>query len=192
MTNMAISSPDPSDHGTVPHRHRLLLLGICPPPNFHHRQPSPNHLHSISPSSLSPLRRIFQPLSHHCFTHLHGTAQYGIVCHEQSPPKPTHQAPRHGSDLRCGWTGWPLNCTPSHLALGGGGRGMCILFEICEKRPFQKCMGWGGVAFLSTTAAKSARKHALNISHTFLPNRHLCCLFHAGLGPRLGRHHHAY
>ena len=21
---------------------------------------------------------------------------------------------------------------------------MCILFEICEKRPFQKCMGWGG------------------------------------------------
>ena len=22
---------------------------------------------------------------------------------------------------------------------------MCILFEICEKRPFQKCMGWGGV-----------------------------------------------
>ena len=28
--------------------------------------------------------------------------------------------------------------------LGGGG-GMCILFEICEKRPFQKCMGWGGI-----------------------------------------------
>ena len=26
--------------------------------------------------------------------------------------------------------------------LGGG---MCILFEICEKRPFQKCMGWGGI-----------------------------------------------
>ena len=23
--------------------------------------------------------------------------------------------------------------------------GMCILFEICEKRPFQKCMGWGRV-----------------------------------------------
>ena len=22
---------------------------------------------------------------------------------------------------------------------------MCILFEICEKRPFQKCMGWGGI-----------------------------------------------
>ena len=22
--------------------------------------------------------------------------------------------------------------------------GMCILFEICEKRPFQKCMGGGG------------------------------------------------
>ena len=26
----------------------------------------------------------------------------------------------------------------------GGGGGMCILFEICEKRPFQKCMGRGG------------------------------------------------
>ena len=25
--------------------------------------------------------------------------------------------------------------------LGGGG--MCILFEICKKTPFQKCMGWG-------------------------------------------------
>ena len=27
---------------------------------------------------------------------------------------------------------------------GGGGGGMCILFEICEKMPFQKCVGWGG------------------------------------------------
>ena len=26
---------------------------------------------------------------------------------------------------------------------GGGGGGMCILFEICKKTPFQKCMGWG-------------------------------------------------
>ena len=24
------------------------------------------------------------------------------------------------------------------------GGGMCILFEICEKRPFHKFMGWGG------------------------------------------------
>ena len=29
-------------------------------------------------------------------------------------------------------------------SLCGGGR-MCILFEICEKRPLQKCMGWGWV-----------------------------------------------
>ena len=28
------------------------------------------------------------------------------------------------------------------VLLGGGGR--CIFFEICEKRLFQKCMGWGG------------------------------------------------
>ena len=29
-----------------------------------------------------------------------------------------------------------------------------MLFEICEKRPFQKCMGWGGqvTIFLSTEA----------------------------------------
>ena len=27
--------------------------------------------------------------------------------------------------------------------LGGGG-GMCILFEICKKTPFQKCVGLGG------------------------------------------------
>ena len=29
---------------------------------------------------------------------------------------------------------------PKFRFVGGGG----ILFEICEKRPFQKCMGWGG------------------------------------------------
>ena len=32
---------------------------------------------------------------------------------------------------------------PKCRHLGGGG-GMCMLFEICEKMPFQKCMGWGG------------------------------------------------
>ena len=35
---------------------------------------------------------------------------------------------------------------PMHqnVVTSGGGGGMCMLFEICEKRPFQKCMGWGG------------------------------------------------
>ena len=35
--------------------------------------------------------------------------------------------------------------------LGGGGGGMCILFEICKKTPLQKCMGWGkgGLPFFS-------------------------------------------
>ena len=32
---------------------------------------------------------------------------------------------------------------PKFRPVGGGG-GMCMLFEICEKRPFQKCMSWGG------------------------------------------------
>ena len=31
---------------------------------------------------------------------------------------------------------------PKCRHLGGG---LCMLFEICEKTPFQKCMGWGGI-----------------------------------------------
>ena len=31
--------------------------------------------------------------------------------------------------------------TCQHVCVGGG---VCILFEICEKRPFQKCMSWVG------------------------------------------------
>ena len=27
---------------------------------------------------------------------------------------------------------------------------MCMLFEICEKTPFQKCMAWGGVTVWHT------------------------------------------
>ena len=30
---------------------------------------------------------------------------------------------------------------PKCRHLGGG---MCMLFEICKRPPFQKCMGWGG------------------------------------------------
>ena len=36
------------------------------------------------------------------------------------------------------WSNAPKHCL---FFLRGG---MCILFEMCEKRPFQKCMGWGG------------------------------------------------
>ena len=32
---------------------------------------------------------------------------------------------------------------PKFRSVGGGG--LCILFEICEKRPFLKCMGKGGI-----------------------------------------------
>ena len=34
-----------------------------------------------------------------------------------------------------------VQCTKMSLPWGG----MCMLFEICEKRPFQKCMGWEGI-----------------------------------------------
>ena len=37
-----------------------------------------------------------------------------------------------------------LSQAPKFRFIGGGGGGMCTLFEICEKRPFQKCTGWGG------------------------------------------------
>ena len=37
-----------------------------------------------------------------------------------------------------------FNFRPMHQNFVPWGGGMCILFEICEKRPFQKCMGWGG------------------------------------------------
>ena len=33
---------------------------------------------------------------------------------------------------------------PMHQNVVTLGGGMCMLFEICEKTPFQKCMGWGG------------------------------------------------
>ena len=37
-----------------------------------------------------------------------------------------------------------------HVVTWGGGGGMCILFEICKKTAFQKCMGWGrGVCHFS-------------------------------------------
>ena len=34
--------------------------------------------------------------------------------------------------------------SPMHQKVVTFGGRMCMLFEICEKRPFQKCMGLGG------------------------------------------------
>ena len=39
-----------------------------------------------------------------------------------------------------------VQCTKMSFQRGGGG-GMWKLFEIREKRAFQKCMGWGGSHF---------------------------------------------
>ena len=39
------------------------------------------------------------------------------------------------------------------------GGGMCMLFEICEKRPFQKCMGWGGGGHSFAQRAVNGRTH---------------------------------
>ena len=68
--------------------------------------------------------------------------------------------------------------------LGGG---MCILFEICKKTPFQKCMGWGGghIFQRSTTHWTVHTNMALHRSSIFTLNH--ChpqhSLFQAGLGP---------
>ena len=70
---------------------------------------------------------------------------------------------------------------------GGGGGGMCILFEICKKTPFQKCMGLGGGDIFqhSTTHRTVDTNMALHRSSIFILNH--ChrqhSLFQAGLGP---------
>ena len=79
------------------------------------------------------------------------------------------------------------------LSLGGGG-GMCILFEICKKRPFQKCMGsgrgGGGLPFFSVA------QHIGRCTQTWHCTVHpflfritvIVSIFQAGLGPHSGRH----
>ena len=80
-----------------------------------------------------------------------------------------------------------LPCANMSSPKGGGG-GMCILFEICKKTPFQKYMGWGGGGHIfqrSTTHWKEHTNMALHRSSIFTVNHCHCqhCLFQAGLGP---------
>ena len=63
---------------------------------------------------------------------------------------------------------------------------MCILFEICKKTPFQKCMGWGGGGGFSQRSTTHWTVHtnmALHRSSIFIQNH--ChrqhSLFQAGL-----------
>ena len=76
---------------------------------------------------------------------------------------------------------------------------MCVCVCVCvyflksvRKGHFRNVWVLGGGTFLSIQAAKPARKRALNVSHSLVLNRRLHRLFQAGLGPHLGRHHHAY
>ena len=68
------------------------------------------------------------------------------------------------------------------------GGGMCMLFEICEKRPFQKCMGWGGGRW-SQFCTKSCKRtdtqgtgNALRITHYSESDRCHRCAFPQGPG----------
>ena len=63
----------------------------------------------------------------------------------------------------------------------------CILFEICKRTPFQKCIGWGGGGHIFQRSVHT--NMALHRSSIFTLNH--ChrqhSLFQAGLGPQ-GRH----
>ena len=49
---------------------------------------------------------------------------------------------QHGGFWHFSWVLWTFGpMRQNFIPLGGG---MCILFEICEKEPFQKIMGWVG------------------------------------------------
>ena len=68
---------------------------------------------------------------------------------------------------------------------------MCILFEICEKRPFQKCMGWGGgqeVTFLGKLDNAQDRAMLEGPLIILNPNRPHCCPLPQGQGPHWGTH----
>ena len=77
------------------------------------------------------------------------------------------------------------------IALGGG---YVYTFEICEKRPFQKCMGGAGgwmITFLSKWSCKvdDAQDRAMLEGPLIIPNpnRPHCCPFPHGRDP-IGAH----
>ena len=59
---------------------------------------------------------------------------------------------QHGANSHSRFSLMHQNVVP----LGGGG--MCMLFGIYEKRPFQKCMGWGGGGRWSQFCAQSCKR----------------------------------
>ena len=74
---------------------------------------------------------------------------------------------------------------------------MCILFEICEKRPFQKCVGRRGgggemITFLTKRSCKvdDAKDRAMLEGPLIIlnPNRPHCCSLPRGQGPHWGTH----
>ena len=71
---------------------------------------------------------------------------------------------------------------------------MCMLFEICEKRPFQKCMGWGGVGGHSfahrAVQGRTHRAQAMVQGSLIIPNpiRRHRCPFPQGPGLHWGTH----
>ena len=73
----------------------------------------------------------------------HGGAVTSLLYATPPPSRNGPKAPRGGG----GGGGGGIGGGVQGGAMGGGGGregGMCILFEICQKIPFQKCMRWGG------------------------------------------------
>ena len=56
---------------------------------------------------------------------------------------------------------------PKCRHLGGG---MCMLFEICEKTPFQKCMGWGGIGDLKPDQNRQKKPNLSTVMGNFREN----------------------
>ena len=86
-----------------------------------------------------------------------------------------------------------VQCAKISSCWGGS---MGILFEICEKRPFPKCMGWGGgkmITFLSKRSCKvdDAQVKAMLEGPLIILNRlnrHCCPPLPQGQGPHWGTH----
>ena len=70
---------------------------------------------------------------------------------------------------------------------------MCMFFEICEKRPFQKCMGWGGGGGHSfahrAVQGRAHRAQAMVQGSLIIPNPIRChrCPFLQGPASRVSQ-----
>ena len=131
----------------------------------------------------------------------HKTLKWQATMHKQYIPSPMygqhislgHSVPANTEQIHIfpGFSQLLVQCTKMSLLWGGG---MCMLFKICEKRPFQKCMGWGGVGGHSfahrAVQGRTHRAQAMVQGSLIIPNpiRRHRCPFPQGPGLHWGTH----